>query len=200
MHLRNAGTRPSPPLHNTISRLTGEGNPKDLLGGLTEILADHGLDILPVILRRVVEHARKHLLELGRQDRRLHRDRLADLQIQPAILAQQVGEAFCVAPVDGGDGARQRRVRAEVQFIIHGHEEAQREGPGGPGQTGRVELAVDAVDDAGGQGHVEQTAEPFPGSRVGLRGGWLAQGGGRGRNEGLEFLRMEESAGWKGAM
>ena len=169
MHLRNTRTRPSPLLQHTPSR-----NPKHLLRRLPKVLPDHGLDIPPLILRRIVEHPREHALELGRQDRRLHGDRLSDFQIQAAIATQEVGETLCIARVHGGDGGGEGRVGAEVELVVEGDEEAEGEGAGGAGDGRGVEGRVEGVDSAGGQGEVEEASQPFAGSGVGLCGDGLA--------------------------
>ena len=86
MNLSNTRTSPSSPLHHTFVRFPSKRNPEDLLGRLAEVLTNDLLHILPVILRRIIEHAREHLLELRRQDSRLHSDCLAHLQIKTPVM------------------------------------------------------------------------------------------------------------------
>lgn len=68
MHLCNAGTCSSCPLHDPLARLTSEADPKKLLRSLPKIFQDYFFRIFPVILRSVIEHLGEHFLEFRGQD------------------------------------------------------------------------------------------------------------------------------------
>lgn len=187
MNLRHTRTRPRPALHHPLPRLPRKAHPKHLLGTPSKVLPDHPRHILPLILRRIIKHPSKHALKLRRQDRRLHGNRLPDLQIQSTIGAQELGEALGVARVHGGDGVCEGRVGAEIELVVECDEDAEGEGAGGAGEAGGVEEAVDGVDGAEGEGEVEQASEETAGAEVGFGGGGRAEGGRRRGDEGLEL-------------
>lgn len=90
MDLGNTRTSSRSALHQPLSFFASKADTEDLLDTpAAEVLSDDLLDITPLVLRRIVKHPRKHLLELGRQDSALHSDSLTDLEVKPAIGAEQ---------------------------------------------------------------------------------------------------------------
>lgn len=150
MYLCYTGTRARSPLHNTLSGLTREGDAKNLLSRAAKVLADDLVDIFPVVLRGVIEHAREHFLKFRGQDGGLHSDGLADFQVQTAIVTQEVGQTLSIAGVYGIDVSGQRRVGTEVYLVIQGYQEAQAEGSSCACERRGVELSVEDVDGPSG--------------------------------------------------
>lgn len=99
MNLRNTCAGSSFPLHQPHAILSCEAHPKDFLDALAKVLLYNGLDILPVVLRRIIEHAAKHLLELRRKNSALHRNGLPNLEVQPAIGAEEVEKSLGITVV-----------------------------------------------------------------------------------------------------
>ncbi|GJC97202.1 hypothetical protein ColKHC_06028 [Colletotrichum higginsianum] len=162
VHLRDAGTRPGAPLHDALALLAAEADAEDLFDApAPKILADDGFNVAPVVLRGVVKHAREHLLELGRQNSALHGDGLADLEIQPAVVSQQLEQALGVTVVQVLDGAAGQWFRAEVDLVVEGDHEAHAEGAEGTAEPGGVDLTVEEVDGAADGGEDEEPAQPF---------------------------------------
>ena len=187
MHLRHTRARPGLPLHDPGVRVPLKTHPKHLLGrAAPKVLHDHFPHLRPVVLRRVVEHAAEHLLELGRQDRALHGDCLADLEVEAAVVAQQVEESLRVARVDLSDIGREPRVLAEVDLVVERDDEAEREGAQAACQGRGVQGPVERVAARREQGEVDKAARPFSCPFVGF--GWRrgAEGGRCGRCEGAE--------------
>lgn len=118
VNLRDRGRGPRLLLHGSKSRLAGEGDAKHLLWTCAKVLPYDPLHIGPVVLWCIVKHPRKHGLELRGQNRALHGDSLADLQVQPAILMQQVGEPFGTPSMKILDRATQQRTRSEIKLVV----------------------------------------------------------------------------------
>lgn len=129
MHLSNTSTCSSSALHDTptISQrsvVKVKTNAKNLFDFFTKVLPDDAPDLIPGVLRRIVKHARKHLLELGRQDGTLHGNGLTDLEVQAAIVAQQMEQALRVAVMHVGQRVGKGWVRTEVDLVVEGGQQA----------------------------------------------------------------------------
>ena len=193
MHLRNTRTRPGRPLHHALALLATKAHAKDLLDALAKILTDDLLDLGPAILRRIVEHPREHFLEFGRQHGTLHRDGLADLEIEAAVGAEQFEEPLGVAGVQSGDGVGERRVGPEIDLVVGRDEGAEGEGARAAGQGGEEEGAVDGVDGGEAEGEVEETPAPSAGAEVLFRGRGFGEGVGWWWCEGGVLGGLEEA-------
>lgn len=193
MHLGHARARARGPLHDALTLGARPAHAKHLLRARTaKVVANHLLDLVPAPLRRIVKHATEHLLELGRQHRALHGNGLPDLQVQAAVVPQQLEHALgrpAVQRLDAAGGAKQRqRVRAEVELVVEGDAEARVEGAQRAREARGRQLAVGEVEGAGDGGEEEQAAGPFGGAAEGARGlrgaeggrGWGAVDGGEG--------------------
>ena len=186
MHLRDTGTRPGLALHDPHALSAREAHAKHLLDALPKVFANDGLDVPPVVLRRIVKHAAKHLLELWRQHGALHRNGLSYLQVQAAIGPKQVEQALRIPRVQLRHRAGSDGLGPEVELVVKGDHERRREGAQRAGKARGVDLAVRDVDGtAGGEGH-EQPPRPSPALSVLLRGSWSPELFGRRRSKRLE--------------
>lgn len=196
MDLGHAGARPRPALHDAHALLAREADAKHVLDAPAKVPPDHGLDVPPVVLRRVVKHAAKHLLELGRQHGALHGNRLPDLEVQAAVGAEQVEQPLGVTGVQLRHGTGRQRLRPEVDLVVQRDEERRRKRAQRPGEPRGVYLAVGHVDGAAGGEARHQPARPSPPLVVLLGCPRGAQLFWRRRSEGREAPRaLDASAG-----
>lgn len=72
-------------------------------------------------------HACEHALEFRRQHGGLHGDGLPDLEVEAAVVAQEVEHALRATQVQVLDRAARQRLRAEVQLVVEGDPEARAE-------------------------------------------------------------------------
>lgn len=165
MHLRNACARPGRSLHDALALLSAEADAKHLLDALAKVLPYNALHMLPVIRRSIVEHAREHLLELGRQDGTLHGDGLANLQVQPAVGVQEVEDTLGVAGMQVIQRVDEPRVLPEVDLVIQAYYQACLERAKRPEERALQVEAVDGVSDAEDGGEVDESARPSPALR-----------------------------------
>ena len=202
VYLRHARAGPRRPLHHALALLSAEADAKHRLdAAAAKVLADDARDRGPRVLRRVVEHAGEHALELGRQDGALHGHGLADLEVQAAVGAQQLEQAARAARVQLLDGAVEPGVRAEVELVVGRHDEAEREGARAAPQRRVEERVVEERGGAGQEGEVGESAGPSAAARAGFAGRRTLRGasigcvlGGRRRAGGRRFGR-EASGG-----
>ncbi|KAI6928657.1 ABC1-domain-containing protein [Hortaea werneckii] len=153
MDLGDTGGGASSPLHDSLRRVTVETDAKHVLDTFpTKIFTDHLLHLAPLVLRRIVKHAREHLLELGWEDGALHGDGLADLKVQPAILAEQIEYALGTATVHVSYAVADPWIRPEIELVVHRNEETGGEGSQAAGQAGVVYPGINGVEDGEGDG------------------------------------------------
>jgi hypothetical protein len=84
---------------------------------------------------------------------------LADLEVETAIVAKKMEEAFSTAVVDVGNGIGERRVWAKVDLVVEGDNEAGLECTGRACNDGIEEVAVDGQDSGCKKSQLNQSLE-----------------------------------------
>lgn len=190
MNLRHTCTRSRPPLHQAFPFFPRKADPEHFLGASApEIRPYHLLDILPLILRRIIEHPREHLLELRRQHRALHGNRLPNLEVQAAVGAEQLEEPLGAASVQVVYGPAEQRFWAEVELVVERDVKPVTEGEESAADAGAEHQLVGKIARAVERGEDDEAPEPFSAALVlpGRLGG--AERRRRRGTEGFELAR-----------
>lgn len=103
MYLCNTCAGSCCPLHDTLGLISIEADTKNLLDLFSELFPNNLTYILPAVLRCIIEHARKHLLEFRWQNSTLHGNSLTDLEIQSSIVSQQMEQLLRATVMYVGD-------------------------------------------------------------------------------------------------